>query len=186
MGRRKALEPVTLNALQSFLRRLGERYADAGALYLLGGSALCLLGNPRTTVDVDYTFELAEGSVEEFERVVDELAAEMNIYVDRVPLAEFVPLPPQAHERRLPVGRFGRLDVFVYDLYSIALSKIARGFESDLEDVHFLLHAGLIEFGELERLFRAVLPDVSKTDVIPSEFCDYFDQVRRRWEQLAK
>jgi hypothetical protein len=43
------MEPVTLDTLQSFLQRLGERYPSAGILYLLGGSALCLLGNPRTT-----------------------------------------------------------------------------------------------------------------------------------------
>ncbi|MGA9347188.1 MAG: hypothetical protein WBW48_00085 [Anaerolineae bacterium] len=34
------MEPVTLDTLQSFLQRLGERYPSAGILYLLGGSAL--------------------------------------------------------------------------------------------------------------------------------------------------
>jgi len=59
------MEPVTLDTLQSFLQRLGERYPSAGILYLLGGSALCLLGNPCTTVDVDYAFELDAESVEQ-------------------------------------------------------------------------------------------------------------------------
>lgn len=58
------MEPVTLATLQTFLRRLGERFMGAGDLYLLGGSALCLLGNPRTTVDIDYTFEPDVDSVE--------------------------------------------------------------------------------------------------------------------------
>jgi len=151
------MEPVTLDTLQSFLQRLGERYPSAGVLYLLGGSALCLLGNPRTTVDVDYASELDAESVEQFEATVAELAAEMRLDVERVPLGEFIPLPPQAHERRRLVGRYGQLDVYIFDLYSIALSKIARGFESDLEDVVFMLHEGLIEFGELERHFNAIV-----------------------------
>jgi len=174
------MEPVTLDTLQSFLQRLGERYPGAGTLYLLGGSALCLLGNPRTTVDVDYAFELDAESVEQFEATVAELAAEMRLDVEGVPLGEFVPLPPQAHERRRLVGRYGQLDVYIFDPYSIALSKIARGFEADLEDVMFLLHEGLIEFGELERHFNTILPDAPKADIIPREFRDYFEEIRRR------
>lgn len=174
------MEPVTLATLQAFLRRLGERYPGAGDLYLLGGSALCLLGNPRTTVDVDYMFELDVGSVEQFEAVVAKLAAEMRLDVEAVALAEFVPLPPQAHQRRRLVRRYGQLNVYIFDPYSIALSKIARGFEADLEDVLFLLHEGLIEFGELERHFNAILPEAPKADIIPSEFRDYFEEIRRR------
>lgn len=34
------MEPVTLAALKTFLRRLGERYPNPAEFYLLGGSAL--------------------------------------------------------------------------------------------------------------------------------------------------
>lgn len=174
------MKPVTLATLQTFLRCLGERFTGAGNLYLLGGSALCLLGNPRTTVDVDYTFEPDVDSVEQFETTVAELAAEMHLDVEAVPIAEFVPLPPQAYKRRRLVGHYGQLTVYVFDPYTIALSKIARGFEADLEDVMFMLHEGLIEFGELERYFNSILPDAPKADIIPSEFRDYFEEIRRR------
>ena len=174
------MEPVTLATLQTFLRRLGERYPGAGDFYLLGGSALCLLGNPRTTVDVDYMIELDVGSVEQFEAAVAKLAAEMRLDVEAVSLAEFVPLPPQAYQRRRLVGRYGQLNVYIFDPYSIALSKIARGFEADLEDVIFMLHEELIQFGELERHFKAILPHAPRADIIPSEFHDYFDEICRR------
>ncbi len=128
---------------------------------------------------------MGTGSAEKLETAVAELAAEMQLHVDEVPLGEFVPLPPQARERRRLVGRYGQLDVYVFDLYSIALSKIARGFEADLEDVMFLLREGLIEFGELEGYFNIVLPDAPKADIIISEFCDYFDEIRCRWEESA-
>jgi hypothetical protein len=52
------MEPVTREVLLCFLQCLGERFPGAGSFYLIGGSALCLLGNPRATVDVDCTYEV--------------------------------------------------------------------------------------------------------------------------------
>lgn len=69
--------------------------------------------------------------------------------------------------------------MYTFDLYSIALSKIARGFEADLEDVVFMIKNGLIELRTLETLFEAVLPKVLDFDISPSEFRGYFDEVRR-------
>ena len=174
------MEPITVANLMQFLQRLGERYPGPATLYLLGGSALCLLGSPRTTVDVDYTFEVATDEAAHFQATVNALAAEMHLDLEDVPLAEFVPLPPAAHERRKFVGEFGQLEVYIFDPYSIALSKIARGFEADLEDVIFMWREGLIEFNALERHFQIVLPFALRADIIPQEFCDYFDEVRRR------
>jgi hypothetical protein len=177
------VEPVTVATLQEFLRRLGERFGGQGDLYLLGGCALSLMGNPRTTVDIDYTLEPRTAAAERLETAVAELAAEMHLDVEAVPIAEFVPLPPQAYERRRLVGHYGQLTVYVFDPYTIALSKIARGFEADLEDVMFMLHQGLIEFEELERFFHTVLPDAPQADIIPDDFRDYFEEVRRRVEE---
>ena len=179
------MEPVTRIALERFLQRLGERYPGQGDLYLLGGCALCLLGNPRTTVGVDYTLELESESLVQFQEALSEVAVEMRLDVDEVPLAEFIPLPPQARERRRLVGRYGQLDVYIFDLYSIALSKIARGFEADLEDVLFLLSEGMIEFRELEHHFNTILPEAPTADIIPSEFREYLEQVRHRCGQGA-
>jgi len=97
-----------------------------------------------------------------------------------VPIAKFIPLPPQAGERRRLFGRFGQLDVYIFDPYTIALSKIARGFEADIEDVVFLLRSGVIEFSELERLFGAILPKAPQADIDRKEFRTYFEEVRRR------
>lgn len=174
------MKPVTLVTLQQFLRHVGETFGAEGDLYLLGGSALCLLGNPRTTIDVDYTLGPGMQTGGSLETTISEVAAAMGIDAERVPIAEFVPLPPGAHERRRLIGRFGQLTVYVFDPYTIALSKIARGFEADLEDVMFMLHAGLIDFTELESHFYAVLPEAPRADIIPDEFCDYFQEVARR------
>ncbi len=175
------METITSKALHSFLQRLSERYPDSGNLYLLGGCALCLLGSPRATQDVDYMVELQPEALQKFQSVLENLAVEMHLDLDDVPLAEFIPLPPQAQERRRLVGHYGQLDVYVFDLYSIALSKIARGFETDFEDVLFLLRKGFITFSDLESHFNAILPSAVQVDIIPSDFCAYFEEIRRRW-----
>lgn len=174
------MEPVTTRALQTFLKGLGERYTGHGTFYLLGGSALLLLGSPRETRDVDYMVEPAPDADAELKSALDALGAELKLDLEWVPLNEFVPLPPQAYERRRLIGQYGGLEVYIFDPYTIALSKIARGFESDLEDVVFMLKQSLVEFGELERLFAAILPEAPEAGISRAEFQAYFDEVRRR------
>ena len=175
------MEPVTSIMLKTFLQRLGERYPNPAEIYLLGGSALCLLGSPRETLDVDYTFEISLEQSQAFQAALEQLGAEMKLDLESVALGEFIPLPPEAYQRRRFVGRFVSLDVYIFDLYSIALSKIARGFEPDVEDVLFMLTQKLIAFDELERLYQIILPQAARSDIDPKEFRAYFEEVRRRW-----
>ena len=171
------MEPVTSAALESFLQTLGKRISKPATLYLLGGSALCLLGSSRETLDVDYSLETSAKGIE---TIINELAKEMKMDLEAVPLSEFIPLPPDAESRRRFVGRYGWLDVYIFDLYSIALSKIARGFESDLEDVQFLLAKNLIVWAELEDHFQSIFPYASSSDIDLREFQAYFDELKRR------
>ena len=175
------MEPVTSLALEQLLQRIGERAPHPAVLYLLGGSALCLLGSPRETLDVDYSIE---GASPKFEQILKELASELHLDLELVPLNEFVPLPSEAERRRRFVGRYGMVDVYIFDLYSIALSKIARGFESDLEDVEFLLREKLIDWKELEGYFDDVLPRADSADIDQQEFAAYFNTLRKRISPL--
>jgi hypothetical protein len=177
------MEPITPETIAEFLTRLGESYSHPATLYLLGGSALLLLGNPRQTLDIDYTTDLNPQQQQELETIMNHLAAQYRLDIEAVPIAEFVPLPPGAETRRRFIGRFGQIDVYLYDLYTIALSKIARGFDTDLEDVLYLVKADLIDLNELQRHFQAVLPRAAQADIIPSEFQLYYQDLLRR---LAK
>lgn len=115
------METITSAALQHFLWELGERIQSPANIYLLGGSALCLLGSPRETLDIDYSLE---PGAPEIGKAVEALAAELKMDVEAVPLAEFLPLPPDSKQRRRLIGRYGQLEAYIFDLYSIALSKI--------------------------------------------------------------
>jgi hypothetical protein len=152
-----------------------------GNILFNGGSALCLLGSPRETLDVDYFVKNAPLETEE---ILKRLASELKLDLELVPLEEFIPLPPEAETRRRVVGRYGQVDIYIYDLYSIALSKIARGFESDLEDVEFLLNQKLIFWNDLEKYFLAILPRSISADIDPKEFQMYFETLRRKVARL--
>ena len=186
MGIGGAVEPVTETGLRAFLERLGKQYQGTATFYLLGGGALCLLGNPRGTMDLDYWYAIASEEEAQFKTVVEKLAEEMRLDIEDVPLDEFVPLAPGAYERRQLVGHFGGIEVYIFDLYTIALSKIARGFESDVEDVVFMLREDLIEFDELEQFFKQVLPQASQADIIPKEFENRFAKLRQGTRKLRR
>ncbi len=70
------MEPVTSVALQQFLQRLGKQFSHPAKLYLLGGSALRLLGSPRETLDVDYSLETP--SVE-IEKILKQLSSKLRL-----------------------------------------------------------------------------------------------------------
>lgn len=85
--------------IRGFLQRLSERYSGSAELYLLGGGALCLLGSPRRTLDIDYTVEASPGDSDALTRAIGTLAAEMKLELEAVPIHEFIPLPEGAGKR---------------------------------------------------------------------------------------
>jgi len=166
------MEPITAAALQALMQGLGERCSQPATLYLLGGSALCFMGSPRQTLDLDYMAETSTEAGHEFQKALVDL--------EEVPIGEFIPLPASTAERHQLVGRFGQITVYIFDPYTIALSKIARGFESDLEDVLFMIQTGVIRYAELEQHFHEILPRAAKSDIDPREFRAYFAEIRHR------
>lgn len=162
-----------------FVQRLGERFSGTATLFVLGGSALCLLGNPRRTLDIDYLVECPPDQAATLQQTIDSLAAELRLEIEAVPLAEFVPLPEGADTRHHLVGQYGGVTVQVFDPYSIALSKVGRGFESDLQDVLFLLRQEIITLEQLETHVAAALPQAARFDIIPAEMLQHMEAVRR-------
>jgi len=86
---------------------MGQRSVKPAKLYLLGDGALCLLGSPRTTVDVDLDLELPVKDKAQFEAMINELAQDMRLDVEMVPLAEFAPLAPDADKRHRFLASYG-------------------------------------------------------------------------------
>ncbi len=161
--------------IRNFLNRLGQQYAQPVKLYLLGGSALCFLGSPRRTVDIDCVVDF---STKEFKDTVDAVANELQVEVEIIPIDEFIPLPPDTAARHQIVEKFGSIEVFIFDPYSIALSKLARGFDTDIQDVIFLLRRGIIEIGILTKFVEDSIPVAWDYDIDPNELRIHLDVVK--------
>lgn len=139
---------IAVNQIIALLTEVGQRHQQPATLLLLGGSALRLLGSPRPTLDIDYVgHDLRKDALQQ---VIDQVAQEMGLKVEAVPIDEFVPLPADAQQRQLSIGVYGAMNVYILDPYTIALSKIDRGFDTDIEDIIFLLRQGLITLEQLE------------------------------------
>ena len=151
--------------LQSILQSMGERVPPSSRLVLVGGSALILLGSLRLTIDIDFVGDDIHPN--KLHQSIMQIAKEMKIHVEAVPIEQFVPLPKGSEERSIRVGQFGNLEVYVADPYSIALSKLDRGLDTDLEDIVFLVRRNFITLDELERITRNALSLAGKFDLHP-------------------
>lgn len=84
----------------------------------------------------------------------------MGIPVKQVSPADFIPLPTGSSLRHEFIGRYERLDVFSFDFYAVALSKLHRGNEKDFTDVTAMIHLNLIHLPTLEKQFDEILPQL--------------------------
>lgn len=174
---------ITVSQIFTLLIEVGDRYPQPATLTLLGGSALRLLGSPRPTLDIDYVgHDLHKNDLQ---RVIDQVAQEMQIEVEAVPIDGFVPLPEDSANRQLPIGNFGTLEVYILDPYTMALSKIDRGFDSDLADVVFLLRDGLITLEKLESVVADALKHAKEFSLNPTTMQEHLEDVRRQISMSA-
>jgi Nucleotidyltransferase of unknown function (DUF6036) len=149
--------PVDRQRITEFLTKLGERYRGRARLYLVGGTTIVFENYRTQTLDIDLTFEVEPADESRLVQAIRELREDLNINVEQVSPGDFIPLPAGYQNRGEFVGRFGGLDVFHFDLYSTALSKVERGSEQDFADVLSLLQAGRIEWAKLRDFFTEIL-----------------------------
>jgi hypothetical protein len=148
--------------VRRFLEALGREFRWPARLYLSGGEGMVLRGLREVTEDLDITYEVDPAVHAEWHVAIRSLKERLNINVEEAGPGDFIPLPPGHESRAEFVGRFGRIDAFLLDPYSVALAKIDRGHQRDLDDIRALLAAGVIRPDELRRLAEAILPEYPK------------------------
>ena len=134
-------------------RELGRAVAPGTRMYLTGGATSVLEGWRDSTVDVDVRFE--PDSDEALNRIRD-LKEELSLNVELASPLDFLPPLPEWQARSRFRFREGNLEVFDFDPYSQALSKLQRGFELDLTDVRSMIASGQVEPERLLELFEAI------------------------------
>jgi len=166
-----------------FLERLGRCYSHRGAIYLVGGSSLLLLAAKESTFDIDLKIEIAPEYHADFVRCLRQVSRELQFAVEQASPDQFIPLPTGYLDRSQYIGRYGSLDVFHFDFYSIALSKLHRGNEKDFDDVANMLKLGIIEFDRLDGYFREILPRYEELiSADPEDFEAKFALFRSQYE----
>lgn len=132
---------------------LGRAVPAGTKMYLTGGATAVLEGWRDSTVDIDVRFE--PDSDAPLRRISD-LKEKLAVNVELASPLDFLPELPGWRDRSRFRFREGNLEVFDFDLYSQALSKLERGFELDLKDVKSMVRSGEVEPGKLLELYKAV------------------------------
>ncbi len=149
--------PVDEQRIRALARELGRVARGPVRIYLTGGSTAVLEGWREATIDVDLRFEPES---DELLRALPALKDRLGVNIELASPPDFIPELPGWRERSPLVFREGRVDVHHFDLYSQALSKIERGFEQDLGDVHTMIARGLVEPSRLRQLYDAIEPEL--------------------------
>ncbi len=160
--------PVDEPRIRELARRLSRVARTPVRIYLTGGATAVLEGWRGSTIDVDVRFEPES---DELLRELPALKERLDLNIELASPPDFIPELPGWRERSPLVFREGNIEVHHFDLYSQALSKIERGFEQDLDDVHTMIERGLVEPTRLRELYEAIEPALYRYPAIdPAAF----------------
>jgi hypothetical protein len=145
--------------IELFLVQVG-RTRQPGRLYLVGGAAMVHRGiRPGQTLDIDIQITVDPANLT---AQIAQLKQRLNMNIEFASPADFMPLPAQWETRSEFLKRYGQVDVFYFDWYSIALSKMQRANRQDVVDVQLLVRQGFLDLAELDRLYQDVLGKIGQ------------------------
>ncbi len=145
--------------IRNLARELGRAVAPGTRMYLTGGATAVLEGWRDSTVDIDVRFEPDSDAA--LSRI-GEIKERLGVNVELASPLDFLPPLPGWQERSRFRFREGNLEVFDFDPYSQALSKLERGFELDLDDVRSMVSSGQVKPTKLRELFEGIEADLYK------------------------
>ncbi len=152
-------DAVDAERIERLARELGRVVPPGTRMYLTGGATAVLEGWRESTVDVDLRFEPDSDAA--LERIRD-LKEELGVNVELASPLDFLPPLPGWQDRSRFRLRDGNLEVFDFDPYSQALSKLERGFALDLDDVRNMVESGQVDPLELLQLYEGIETELYK------------------------
>lgn len=154
--------------IEQFMRELGRAAQVDGRVYLTGGATAVLHGWRETTIDVDIKLMPDR---DEILREIPRLKEKLNLNVELAAPSDFIPLPKGWEDRSPLIRREGKLSFHHFDPIAQALSKAERGHDQDIQDVHEMIAAGLVDPAETLTQFKAIEPDLYRFPAIdPASF----------------
>ena len=155
--------PVDEQRIRALVGALARVARGTVRIYLTGGATAVLEGWRPATIDVDVRFE---PEADELLRALPGLKERLQINIELASPPDFIPELPGWRERSPLVFSDRSVYVHHFDPYSQALSKIERGFEQDLADVHTMLERGLADPDRLRELYEAIEPELYRYPAI--------------------
>jgi predicted nucleotidyltransferase len=170
--------PVDASRIRMLARELGRVAREPVRIYLTGGSTAVIEGWRESRVDVAVRFEPQD---EEVMRALPELKERLAINIELASPPDFILELRGWRERSPLLFSEGNVAVHHFDPYSQALSKIERGFTSDLADVAAMIDAGLVEPDRLRGFYEQIEPELFRYPAIePSAFRRRLDAALRK------
>jgi hypothetical protein len=168
---------------RSFLTEIDRLAADAIELHCIGGFVVSLrYGLSRPTGDIDIV-EAKPASAKPWlaqtAGIGSSLHQKHKVYLQVVSVASI----PENYESRLTElfsGRFKRLRLFVPDPYDLALSKLTRNFDIDIEDVKHLAEVCDLDLDVLKARYDDELRPIIIGPV------DRHDRTLRLWSEAIR
>ena len=114
-------EAADTDRIRRLAQELGRSVGPGTRMYLTGGATAVLEGWRTSTVDIDVRFD--PDSDEALTKIRD-LKNELSVNVKLASPLDFLPALPKWQQRSRFLFREGNLEVFDFDLYSQALSKL--------------------------------------------------------------
>jgi len=149
--------------VRALARDLGKHASTRVRMYLTGGATAVLVGWRDQTIDVDL---LIEPHDEALARRIPVAKEQIPVNIEFVSPPDFIPELPGWRERSEYAFTEGNVDVYHYDPYSQALSKLERALERDLLDVHAMRDHGMIHSDRLVELFDEIADEIYRYPAI--------------------
>jgi hypothetical protein len=157
---------LTKEKLLKFLERLGASAKTPGTCFITGGGSALLVGWRETTIDLDLKFDPEPVGVFD---AIPALKRALHIHVELAAPSDFLPPLSRWRERCTFVGKYGLMEVYHYDFYSQALSKLERGHTKDYLDVTEMLRRALIVPADLLAHAEAIRPEIRRYPAVDEE-----------------
>jgi hypothetical protein len=141
----------------SFLSELDGRLSEDIELHCIGGFVVSqYYGCARETADLDVLGVVPLQAAQLIEALAGKgspLHRKYRLYVERVGIASF---PDSYSSRLIRVFPFwSRLKLWALEAHDLALTKLERSIDRDLQDVMFLARAGLLQRDTLLQRYRS-------------------------------
>ena len=146
-------DELTRDRLRALMQELARTAPRRGTyrVYLVGGGTAVYAGWRASSVGADLFSEQKK-----IFHDIQGIKERLNLNVEFVRPEHFVPALRGSAKRHVFIETIGAVSFYHYDPYAQILSKIVRGFERDLTDVHHFIQSGMVD----SQKFRALVEGI--------------------------